>query len=113
MLDFVAQELVGTDDWRHVLAAYQRTEARPETPPTQGDPAADGWLPRLVRIDGVDPAHLSRLHGKLIALGWLKFEISGKTGMQYQLTPLGRQTLQCGLQGSAESESSDVVTAES
>jgi hypothetical protein len=113
MLDFVAQELVGSEDWRHVLEAYQRPETRHETPCTQGDPAVDGWLPRLVGIDGVDPAHLSRLHGKLIALGCLKFEISGKTGMQYQLTPLGRQTLQHGLQGTAETESAEVATAES
>jgi len=113
MLDFVAQELVGSDEWRHVLQAYQPPETRPETPCTHGDAAADGWLPRLVGIDGVDPAQLSRLHGKLIALGCLKFEISGKTGMQYQLTPLGRQTLQRGLQASAEAESPEVATAES
>jgi hypothetical protein len=108
MLDFVTRELNGSEEWRHVLEAYQRPEAQR----VQGDPAADGWLPRMVRIDRVDPAHLSRLHGQLIALGCLKFEISGKTGMQYQLTPLGRQTLQRGLQGTAELESTEVASNE-
>jgi hypothetical protein len=112
MLDFVAQELVGSEDWRHVLEAYRRPETRPEPASNQGVPADEGWLPRLVRIDGVDPVELSRLHGKLIALGCLKFEISGKSGMQYQLTPLGRQTLQHCLQGTAEPESAEVATAE-
>ena len=39
------------------------------------------------------PFFAGALHGKLIALGLLSFEISGKLGMRYQLSPLGRRTL--------------------
>ena len=92
MLDFVAQELAASPEWRRVLEAYLHEAAQ-----RPADPADEGWLPRIARIDGVDPAHLSRLHGRLIALGCLKFELSGKAGVQYQLTPLGRQTLDRGL----------------
>jgi len=56
----------------------------------------------VARLEGVESTQLSRLHGTLIALGFLKFEITGKTGVQYQLTPAGRQTLENGLLASAE-----------
>ncbi len=100
MLDFVTQELIGSDEWRRVLEAYQS----PQRQPDQGDLPDDRWLPRVAGLQGVDSAHLSGLHGKLIALGFLKFEISGKSGMQYQLTPLGRETLDHGLGANAELE---------
>ena len=73
-------------------------------PPVAPDENGELWRPRLARIEGVEPAQLSRLHGTLIALGCLKFELSGKVGVQYQLTPLGRQTLERGLGTGAEAE---------
>jgi len=108
MLDFVTQELVGSEEWRRVLEAYQGPQGRR----SEADSAEDRWLPRAPGIAGVDPAHLSALHGKLIALGFLKFEISGKTGMQYQLTPIGRQTLEHGLGTDAELEQAAEVSGE-
>lgn len=98
MLNFAVQELSDHPEWRCVLLAYQSRYAEVK----QANPEADGWLPRLLRIDGVDPAQLSRLHGKLIAVGFLKFDISGKAGMHYQVSPLGHQTLERGLESSAE-----------
>ena len=42
----------------------------------------------------VDPAQIAAIHGKLIALGMLKFEIGSRAdGVQYQVTPFGRQAL--------------------
>ncbi len=66
-------------------------------------------MPRLSRLDGVEPERLSALHGKLIALGLLSFEVSGKAGMQYQLSPLGRRTLGGDL--GLEEQSSDEAPA--
>jgi len=100
MLDFVAQELGRSDEWRRVLEAYHG----PMDPPIAPDENGELWRPRLARIDGVEPAQLSRLHGTLIALGCLKFELSGKVGVQYQLTPFGRQTLERGIGTSAETD---------
>jgi len=42
----------------------------------------------------------------------LKFEISGKTGMQYQLTPTGRRMLEHGLTENAEVESAEAMSGE-
>jgi hypothetical protein len=100
MLDFVAQELGQSDEWRRVLEAYNG----PMNPPVAPDENGEHWRPRLARIDGIEPAQLSRLHGTLIALGCLKFELSGKVGVQYQLTPLGRQTLERGMGVGAEND---------
>ncbi len=100
MLDFVAQELGQSDGWRRVLEAYNG----PTDPPIPPDEHGEVWRPRLARLDGVEPAQLSRLHGTLIALGCLKFDLSGKVGVQYQLTPLGRQTLERGLVTNAEND---------
>jgi hypothetical protein len=97
MLDFVAEELSATSGWRRVLEAYASlADAATVAPSAVESPDAHGalgWLPRLSRLDGVEPERLSALHGKLIALGLLSFEVSGKSGMQYQLSPLGRRTL--------------------
>lgn len=51
----------------------------------------DGWLARLTSIPDVPSETLSGIHGKLIAFGYLKFELTPKdTILRYQLTPLGR-----------------------
>jgi hypothetical protein len=101
MLNYVAEELSAAAGWRRVLEAYASLATTPAVRPPAGDtPEAlesVGWVPRLSRLDGVEPERLSELHGKLIALGLLSFEVSGKSGMQYQVSPLGRRTLDCGL----------------
>lgn len=70
--------------WRLVLAAYhERLSA-----------AENGWIPRLGAIEAVAPEQLSSIHGKLIAFGFLKFEMgTGDEGVRYTLTPLARQAL--------------------
>jgi hypothetical protein len=89
MLDFPAEELTDDADWRLVLDAYQNRDLELRT----GNPE-EGWIPRLASVSGVEAADLSRAHGKLIALGFLKFEVSGnKAGIHYQVSPLGRQML--------------------
>jgi hypothetical protein len=70
--------------WRPVLAAYQErhTAAKLE------------WSPRVGDVPGLAAEELSAIHGKLIALGMLKFEIASRAdGVQYQVTTLGRQAL--------------------
>jgi hypothetical protein len=98
MLDYVVEELSATPGWRRVLEAYASASltAAPAAAPSSDAPAASeglGWVSRVARLDGIEPERLSSVHGKLIALGLLSFEVSGKTGMQYQLSPLGHRTL--------------------
>ncbi len=90
MLDFEIEELNETTEWREVLAAYQSAH---ETAKASAE-EFDGWLPRIMSVDGLDDEELPRLHGKLIALGFLKFQLAGRgTGVVYQISPAGRQAL--------------------
>lgn len=71
-------------DWQRLLAAYQDQLAA-----TKAE-----WSLRVTSVDGLAGDQLSAIHGKLIALGLLKFEIGSRAeGVQYQLTTLGRQAL--------------------
>jgi hypothetical protein len=100
MLDYVAEELSDATGWRRLLEAYAAlgatASARTGSRTTANSPEAlesPGWVARLSRVEGVEPERLSDLHGKLIATGLLSFEVAGKSGIQYQLSPLGRRVL--------------------
>ena len=71
-------------EWRLLLAAYAAAQAAAPT----------GWVPRIPEVEGLVAEQLSPIHGKLIALGFLKFEIAPQAqGVQYQLLPAGKQAL--------------------
>ena len=50
MLDFERQELMENTDWRTVLTAYRE---RRDTAKAD-DPEFEGWLDRIMAIDGID-----------------------------------------------------------
>ncbi|MCX7395909.1 MAG: hypothetical protein NTW75_17490 [Planctomycetales bacterium] len=57
-------------------------------------PDFDGWIPRVVEVAEIESSALPSIHGKLIAFGFLTFDLAGRdTGMRYQLTPLGKNAL--------------------
>ena len=103
-------ELVARDPhWRLVLAVYRETQRERR----DDEAGRDGWVRRLRTIDGIPDDRLSQIHGRLIAYGLLKFQLAGQgasTGLEYQVTPLGRRAL-----GEAVSleESSSEAAAES
>jgi hypothetical protein len=58
------------------------------------DDSAAGWVPRLGGLDGVPPERLAPLHGRLIALGLLRFQLLDRTGgMVYRISHEGRSLL--------------------
>lgn len=71
-------------EWRPLLAAYDERHVAGKME----------WSPRIAVVEGLAPQLLSAIHGKLIALGMLKFEIGSRAdGVHYQVTGLGRQAL--------------------
>lgn len=86
-------ELVARDPhWRSMLEAYRDAQRAQR----QADAERDGWVPRLRTIDGVPAEMTSPVHGRLLAHGLLKFQLAGQgasTGLEYQVTPLGRRAL--------------------
>ncbi|MFN0053468.1 MAG: hypothetical protein ACKV0T_14895 [Planctomycetales bacterium] len=70
--------------WRPLLSAYQAQLASHKLE----------WCPRIHAVDELPLDQLSAIHGKLIALGLLKFDIASRSeGVHYQVTTLGRQAL--------------------
>lgn len=103
MLELDPALLVGDDSWRLVLGAYHanQTEQKAQNPET------DGWLPRLRSVEGIEGEALARAHGQLIALGFLKFELMGREdGMRYQVSSLGKRTIEHGGRSSEDGEGS-------
>lgn len=70
----------------------------------------DGWLERVNTLPGFTSDDLTTLHGQLIALGFLKFEISGRNvGLRYQISPRGRQALERAVAISAKADEQPVA----
>ena len=73
--------------WLATLQAYWDTHLQLK----KQVPQFDGWVGRIASVPEVPGESLSGIHGKLIAFGYLKFELTPKdTSLRYQLTPLGR-----------------------
>ena len=90
MIDLELELLSQNDEWRLVLQAYSDArEIARQYEPDEGD-----WLSRVASIDGVQEEHLPRIHGKLIALGLLHFQLTSRNnGVVYRISPQGRQAL--------------------
>ena len=90
-MDYELQEFAGEIEWQMVLSAYQTVALAAK----EQNPEHEGWLPRIMHVDDVCDEHLPRIHGKLIALEFLKFQLMGRTaGVMYQLTPIAVKALE-------------------
>ena len=77
--------------------------AEPGASPTESpEPASskpdrdkgDPWVDRISELEFVELEKLSELHGKLIAAGFLNFQIRNRqTGVEYRITNAGKQFL--------------------
>lgn len=74
-----------------VLHAYASRSAAAKA----ADTDHDGWLQRLDASEQFDQDELTRIHGELIALGMLKFELRNReTGLRYRVSDRGKSTLE-------------------
>ena len=90
MLEFALEGLASHEQWQQLLSAYREKQLA-----AQRLNAEDGgWVPRIQSLAELDDGQLSPVHGRLIALGLLQFELAGRTGAgHYQLSPLGVRAL--------------------
>ncbi len=114
MLNFESLCLENLQDWHRLLVAYAQAEevasqaeaalgkvapapamiAAPLSPHSEGEAeeSSTGWVSRIASIEGVEASQMSMLHGRVIALGYLKFKlIDRQVGLRYRLTPSGKQ----------------------
>ena len=88
--DFELEQLRRHPEWRVALKVYHDLQAQAR----EQSPEFDGWIPRVIEVQSIDSAALPSIHGKLIAFGFLKFDLSGRdAGIRYQLTPQGKLAL--------------------
>lgn len=90
MHDFELDQLRRNPTWAATLRYYWelQTQGRAESADF------DGWVPRVMSVPEVAQEKLSSVHGRLIAFGFLKFDLSNRDiGMRYQLTSLAKQAL--------------------
>ncbi|MCA8990930.1 MAG: hypothetical protein KDA88_03080 [Planctomycetaceae bacterium] len=102
MLACEYQLLEEVANWRLVLSTYVDSLEEDASP---GEEATDDenapavsrgprYIPRIHHIEGVPPEEMAPTHGRLIALGWLQFQIeSQEVGLTYRVTAEGRQAL--------------------
>jgi len=104
MDEFELEQLRRNPKWAIVLNVYYQiqSQGRNQTPDF------DGWVPRVQTAEEVPTADLSGIHGKLIAYGFLKFDLAGRDGgIRYQLTPLGKQGINASIP--ADDEATELV----
>ena len=56
----------------------------------QGD--RDTWHPRLLAMEQVEPSDFVKMHGQLIAFGWIELNV-GQVPTCYRITLAGQQAL--------------------
>lgn len=92
MDEFDQQLLAGNTLWQQLLQTY--LDLTTEASARPADEFGARWADRLESLDDVAPAELSRTHGQLIALGWLKFQFEmGQSGLMYRVSSEGRLML--------------------
>jgi hypothetical protein len=74
-----------------LLAAYLERDQRER----EQQEEFSGWLSRVNSVEGIESDVMSRIHGKLISLGLLKFELGDRLeGIRYQLSDDAKRALQ-------------------
>lgn len=104
MDDFELEQLRRNPAWAVLLNVYyeHQVQGRNQTPDF------DGWVPRVYHAEQIPVEELSSIHGKLIAYGFLKFDLAGRDGgVRYQLTPLGKQGINASIP--VEEEATELV----
>ncbi len=106
MFDCEHQLLADYPNWGLLLEAYALLQAEEPLTLTEPEPAPEAeadaathhsatrWFARIAHVSGIETKHLSPIHGRMIALGWLRFQLEdSQLGVQYRLSPEGRKAL--------------------
>ena len=104
MDEFELEQLRRNPQWATLLNVYLRLHQQERNQSKE----FDGWTPRVHEAGDIPAIELSGIHGKLIAFGFLKFDLAGRDGgIRYQLTPLGRQGINASIPD--EEEATELV----
>ena len=107
--------------WRAILTFYLQNQPVPEKTPKPAEASVDSndqqlepttkpWVNRVTQLEGIEPEELSWLHGQLIALGYLEFDLMSRSdGIGYLISRQGKRALNRPEISETKTESSDVA----
>ena len=109
MDEFELEQLRRHPRWVTILELYQQRFVQNQQQFTE----FDGWVPRIHDVPEISSDELPGIHGKLIAFGFLKFDLAGRDGgIRYQLTPLGKLGINSSIPSNGEDSTTDSVEHE-
>jgi len=108
MDDYELEQMRRNPRWADILNVYHQQHLQRRIQISE----FDGWVPRITEIDQIPATELSAIHGKLIAYGFLKFDLAGRDGgIRYQLTPIGKKIID--EPSSADEDATELTIADS
>ena len=94
-------------------ADESNSEDGPSKPKAFNVEKGEPWIDRVCDLEGVEAEDLCKLHGKLIAAGFLNFQIRNRiTGIEYRVANAGKQYLTKTLEQASELANSDSQSSE-
>ena len=77
--------------WQQVLEIYSELISQVGQDRDK-DEQGTRWAERIADLNDVESDELSIIHGELIALGWITFQIEGRSsGLMYRITAEGKK----------------------
>lgn len=91
MDDMDLQLLIEQPLWQQVLEIYTELIVQAGQQRSEEDQGTR-WTQRIAEFDEIDGEELSTIHGQLIALGWLTFQLEDRNaGLMYRITTAGKK----------------------
>ena len=104
-----AQLLDENPEWRLVLEEYQRLIEDSKNHRSDEE-TGTVWTQRMSHLSEIPPETLQTIHGQLIAMNWLTFQLEGRNaGLLYRITGEGRKALESVLVRSSEQTNLDAA----
>lgn len=104
---FLQLDSLNSQNLQVMLAYIERAKVAKAASPEE----FDGWLERIDRLPGCTSEELTQLHGQMIAMGFLKFEITGRSvGLRYQVSTRGKNAVERAVAQAERGELPDAQT---
>ena len=106
MDDMDLQLLIEQPLWRQVLDIYTDLIIQAGQDRSEEDQGTR-WTRRIAELDLIESEELSAIHGQLIALGWLTFQLEDRNaGLMYRITTAGKKACEQAKKAACEADQS-------
>ena len=98
------QLLIEQPIWQQVLEIYTDLIIQAGQQRSEEDQGTR-WTQRIAELDQIDGEELSAIHGQLIALGWLTFQLEDRNaGLMYRITNAGKKACELAKKAGCEED---------